>query len=769
MRSWMIAFSVGITAAGFLPVLPASTLQVILLLVAILLHSMSCTRKAGAFCLGLWWLCHTSQVLLSRQWPREDRQVEVWVTGVVSGLPQATPTGQRFTLALQSRCTNEGAQPCVATTALQPGQLVQLNAYEASGFAPGQRWQLLVRLRPLHGFVNPGTFDYKLWQLQQGITATGYIRNDSGNRLLGMNQGERISRLRQRLAAALESISTLQHGGLLAALSLGIRDGIGDSDWQLFTSTGINHLMVISGLHIGLVAGFLFLLGTRLARTSCLVIGRWPATTFGALAALAGAFGYGALAGYALPVQRALIMTGVIMSGVLLCRQISGWNSYWLAMGLCLLHEPLAPQSAGFWLSFGAVALILSRLAGPAPAFATPAVLSGTCLLQGRLWVGMLPVMLVWFQQVSWLAPLVNLLAIPLVGMLVVPLALAGVALVELVPAAGNLLLQAADFCLHILLYALSRIMTLLPAALLTLPALGSAGKFLLLAAALSWMCCRNLRFRVLALIAMFAAMLLKRPGPAAGELEVVVMDVGQELAILVSTATHHLLYDTGPRYSENLDAGSDIVVPVLRNMNVRTLDRVIVSHADNDHAGGIAGIISAYPGSLYSLPDELASQPVPQEPCRAGNSWQWDQVQFSMLHPGKDGYNRNDSSYVLLITAGKRHILLPGDIGREVESKLLEDHELPQLSLLVAPHHGSRSSSSYAFIKQLRPEWVVFSSGYLNRFGHPASAIVDRYASLGSRVRLTSQSGALTMVLVPDSGETRMTSAQEQNSRFWQ
>jgi competence protein ComEC len=770
MRSWMIAFSTGIIAAGLLPVLPPPTLLLALAGVVLWLQMFAHGRSVGALLLGVWWVCHSSSVLLDLQWPRESRQAEAWVTGIVTGLPQLTANGQRFTLRVLSRCAQEGAAACQVWTRQPPGVLVQLNSYTPMALLPGQQWQLLVRLRPLHGFSNPGTFDYALWQLQQGITATGYVREHDANQLLEVARGQRLNRLRGHLLAQLESVAGLQHAGLLAALTLGIRQGVEERDWQLFTNTGTNHLMVISGLHIGLIAGLMFLLGSRSATVISPLVARLPASHFGALTALGGALAYGAMAGFSLPIQRALIMTGVVLCGVLMRRQTAAWNSYWLAMGLVLWNEPLAPQSAGFWLSFGAVAVLLARQRATEPetAIAPATKLLVACRMQGRLWLGMLPVMLVWFQQVSWLAPLINLLAIPLIGFLVVPLALAGLALLNLIPVAGEFCLRAADLALHCYLSGLQEIMTFAPGALVTLPALLPVGQACLLAATI--LCLGQYRFRTLAsaLLLVCGALLFERGRLPDGSVRVMVIDVGQGLAVLVSTAGHHLLYDTGPRYSDSFDAGSDLVVPVLRSMNVRQLDRVIVSHADSDHAGGAQGVLAAFPDAMYSLPDELNLSAFNHQPCIAGTQWQWDGVAFRILHPDDGSFTRNNSSCVLEVVTGNHRVLMPGDIEREVEYSLLRKDLLQPVSLLLAPHHGSRTSSSSALVKVVAPADVVIANGYLNRFGHPAAAVEQRYRLAGSRIWRTDQSGAVTFWFSPEQGEPRVEAYRLDKRRFW-
>ena len=770
MRSWMIAFSTGVIAAGFLPVLPSPLLINCAIFIALMLHCFPRSTVAGACLAGVCWLCSSAANQLALQWPTEDRQVEVWTKGRIASLPQASATGLRFVFEIEARCNEEIEKPCTSWSVPDFPARVQLSLYEDLVIKPGQQWQFLLHLHPPHGMVNPGTFDYELWLLQQGITATGYIRAHPQNRQLAGQSGQFHNRLRLALLEAIGATERLQHGDLIAALALGERSNISEQQWQGFTRTGTNHLMVISGLHVGLIATFLFMTATRLARCSATLVANFPARIFGAVTAVSGALVYGVLAGFSLPVQRALVMTLVMLSGILLRRETSSWNSYWLAMGLVLANEPLAPQSAGFWLSFGAVAVILSRLqpADETEDTAPMQKLLGLCRLQCRLWLGMLPVMLVWFQQVSWLAPLINLFAIPFIGLLVVPVALTGLALATLFPVAGSACFLIADFLLHLYLYLLDLVLRYVPDGLWNLPALTLPGRIMLTGASALLIFYRNRITVLVGLILADCAFMLQKPQPAAGELRVVVMDVGQGLAVLLSTEQHHLLYDADPRFSERFDAGSDVVVPVLRHFNVSSPDLDIISHADSDHAGGLQGVVENFGVDRYLLPEALATPGLQHDVCRAGEQWNWDGVQFTILHPDGNSYSRNNGSCVLLVSAGEYRVLLPGDIERKVEYDLLRKGILPTVNLLIAPHHGSRTSSSSALIKALNPDQVAISSGYLNRFGHPVAGVLRRYTSAGAQIDRTDQQGALIYSLDQTVGIGSVWTTRQHEKRFW-
>jgi competence protein ComEC len=366
-------------------------------------------------------------------------------------------------------------------------------------------------------------------------------------------------------------------------------------------------------------------------------------------------------------------------------------------------------------------------------------------------------------------APLVNLPLIPVLGAIVVPLALAGVLLTMLSLPGGLWSLHAADWLLVQCLALLQWSASLLPTNMLALPTLQPVGWLFLLAAIAALILHRSIGWRLVALaVVPLVFGCLSIPPPASGELHVRVLDTGQGLAIIASTANHHLVYDTGPRFSENFEAGADVVMPALRYLGVKRLDRVIVSHSDQDHAGGLPAILREYPTALYSssAPSLLPST-VQHEPCTAGQQWQWDGVDFRILHPDGGRYDDNNSSCVLLIEAGGKRILLAGDIERSVESALLRREASLQADVVVAPHHGSASSSSALFVQQLKPEIVVYSTGYQNRFRHPAASVQARYGAMGSRGFNTAVDGAVSITITAP-GVLSTTGERQAQPRFW-
>jgi len=771
MRAWMLAFCSGVIVAGWLPRLPSLLVLLLLWLLALLLQYWPRLRLPGAALAGACWLCGWGAFSLQAWYPATDVTEDVLVQGTVWNVPVRTERSWRIQLQLDALCAG-GVEPECRRLSWPERRLVQVSVYEDLHLAPGQQWQLMLRLRRPHGFANPGGFDYEVWLLQQGIAATGYVRVSPFNRQLAAASGSRpwFNRWRQALSQRLAQAAVdgpLLHSGLMQALTLGLQQNLQDAQWQQFSQLGLNHLVVISGLHIGLVAAVLYRLGLGAARCFPPLLLGLTAPRFAALWALAGVCCYAGLAGFSLPVLRALIMAAVYFSGSLLQRQTSATGSLLLALLLVLLLDPLAPQSAGFWLSFLAVAILLRQGGSFGHRYWQRLLLA--LRLQFLLCIGLLPVMLVYFQQGSLLAPLVNLPAIPFVGLLVVPLCLLGTALLPLWPSAATAILRSADFLLDLFMRAVTACVTWWPDSLVTLPPLDPLLLMALAAATAMVLLVRAPlgRYSALALVPL---MLLLWPARrlAPGELELTVLDVGQGLAVLVRTHSQQLLYDTGPRYSERFDAGEDVLLPVLRRLGVSQLDTVIVSHADLDHAGGLAAIMARFPQARYLGSDtSIFAAGLDAQVCRP-EAWQRDGFTFRLLHPDADYSNSNDGSCVLHISGSSGSALLPGDISRAVEARLLAQWPTLQADIVIAPHHGSKTSSSSAFIRRLQPQLVLYSTGYLNRFGHPAAEIRARYERAGAAALDTSSGGALRVRLAPGQKEPEALAYRQLQPRFW-
>ncbi|MDR0781176.1 MAG: DNA internalization-related competence protein ComEC/Rec2 [Pseudomonadales bacterium] len=767
----MIAFCIGVVSAAWLPHLPSATWLLWLALPLPLLFRYRVLRVPGALLLGVWWLAWQGRQTLDEWWPVTSAPSEVWAEGVVWRLPVNTAQGQRVVFKLERLCAAAALSDCEAGGWQRDARLLQLSTYEPLTLAPGQRWRWQVRLRRPHGFANPGAYDYEAWLLQQRIAALGYVRDTHSAVLLEENSGSQIlERLRHDLLQRLNHAGTgLKQLPYIIALTLGDGSGIDADAWALFNRTGTTHLMVISGSHITLAAGLCLWLLRRLWCLSARLPLLWPAPFAAALAGLGGAWFYTALAGFNLPAQRALLMSLLSLGAILLRRQTGLWQGLLTALALVLAVDPLAPQLPGFWLSFIAVAMLTLAVLRDAGGKAWWHGAWRLLRSQGYISVALLPLMGLLFQQVSWSAPLCNLLAIPCIELVATPLSLLCLLLATLSPTLATPLLQLTDTLLAWYLAGLRGFDAAVPEPLWTLPWLSLLGRVLLIALVVALLLSRRWWLRLTWLAALPAVLLLREPRLPPGVVSLSVLDVGQGAAIVVRTREHQLLYDTGPRYSEQLDAGSAAVLPVLRFHGIKQLDRVIVSHADLDHAGGIDAVLAQYTQALYQTSEPgMFPARVSQQLCRAGQQWQWDGIVFDLLSPDEHPGSRNNGSCVLRIRAGTQVALLTGDIERAREHQLLAQGLSGPLTLLVAPHHGSATSSSPAFLNALRPAHVVFTTGYLNRYHHPAPAVVARYEKAGAQTWYTLRSGALTFTLDSQTATPAITQQRLLRPRFW-
>jgi competence protein ComEC len=736
----IVAFAAGILVTIFLPALPDSGSVTVMFLLALASLRYRHFALAGCFALGLCWHIHFGRDLLATEIPESWQQGSLQLEGVVRNLPRRSinvdgSTRLSFELDVE-RVFSEGRQLRFA------GPLIaRLSWSDAGPVAANQRWRLTAKLQRPRGLANPGTFDYRAWLLSRGVGATGRVLADNGNIFLG-HGNLHLAAVRQWYREQFEQRFSGDPGlALLAALGIGDKQQLSPQQRQVLALTGTSHLMVISGLHIGLCA----LLGYWLAYMLASLRPRWVqcgrAQQFASAGSLLLATAYAGLAGFSLPTTRALLMVLVVLAARQLGRETSALRILLLALLAVLLHHPLAVIEAGFWLSFGAVAILIlpsGRTSRGSSKFLA------SLRLQLRLLIGMSPMMALLLGQFSLLAPVVNLVAIPLLGLTIVPVLLAAMLLLPLSDGIGGALLELAMQLLRTYWQALSAIAQFSPS---WLPGnLFATGPALVLAAlaVVLFLLPRGLPGRM-AWPLLLLPLLLPDANHRDG-LDVYVLDIGQGTSVVVQTREHVLVYDTGPAYSSGYDAGSSILLPFLRHRGIRAIDTLVLSHGDNDHSGGAASILAGMQVRKWMAPAAIPRLGVPPVKCRAGMQWQWDGVRFEVLHPGEELPERsNNQSCVLMISGSKRRYLLAGDIERSVERELVARHG-PGLKtdVLLIPHHGSRSSSSYDFSWFTRPAIAVASVGYRNHFGHPAAAVQERYQSRGAVVLSTAETGAL-------------------------
>ena len=738
MRTGMLALALGLLTLRFLPSLPPSWLLLVAVCVALALL-FSRLYPLGFFLLGLAWACCSAQSALDdRLAPQLDGRT-LWLEGRVVGLPEVADGVVRF--QFEEAHSRRAELPKRMRMAWYGGPPVQ----------GGERWRLAVNLKRPHGLVNPQSFDYEAWLLAQRIGATGTIK--SGERLSSATGfGSWRDSLRQHLLA----VPAFGREGAIAALVLGDGSGLSTSDWRLLQHTGTVHLMVISGQHIALLAGFLYGLVALLARVGAWPR-RWPWLPCACALALSGALVYGMLAGFEVPVRRACVMVALVLLWRMRFRHLGAWWPLLLALIVVLLLEPLASLQPGFWLSFSAVAILALVFGGRLGVWGW---WRGLTRAQWTMAIGLLPMMLILGLPVSSSGPLANLVAVPWVGLVVVPLALLGTLLLP-VPVIGESLLWLAGGALYLLFELLSVIAAWLPAWLPSnLPLwawlLAAIGALLLLLPA-------GIPLRLPGLALLLPALLLPPKQLGDGRADVWVLDVGQGLAVLVRTREHSLLYDAGPRFGD-FDTGERIVLPSLRAMNLRRLDLMLLSHADNDHAGGAAAIKTGMPVSrvISGEPHRLA-RTLGAEDCESGQRWQWNDVTFRLWQWDK-AVSGNQRSCVLQIEAAGERLLLTGDIDVRAERALMQA-DFPLASRwLLAPHHGSRTSSSQAFIDAVGAQHVLITRSRHNAFGHPHPQVLARYQAAGVEVHDTALSGALHLRL----GEQVAPRGLRSEPRFW-
>jgi len=760
MVTGTLLFVVGVLAVQSQAQLPSIWWAVSLPILLALFYFAPRLRIGLATLLGFLWALLHAHMLLNHSLATELEGKNLYLEGVVVSMPDQTPERTRFVLEVEKLFLDEVEHA-------SPGR-IRLGWYRnAPRIVAGERWGLVVRLKQPHGFMNPGGFDYEGWLFRQGIRAIGYVRTSERNRVLGQDKWiGGIQRWRQGIRDKINAmVSDPAGAALLNALVIGDRAGINPQHWQLFAATGTNHLVAISGLHIGIVAGLAFFLMRRLWASSETMALLLPAAHAATLSALVAGTVYAAMAGFAIPTQRALIMLMVFSLGFLRRRPSRPFRTLAMALLLVVIWDPLVVLSAGFWLSFVAVAAIMYGFTGRIGDIGWIKQLGR---VQWLVTLALAPLLLGLGLQVSPIAPLVNILAVPLFSFIVVPLCLLSVMLLYLYQPLGVPLLESVSWLLVMSMNGMGYISdmpfsswfgTSVP-IWVWLPAF--LGVLLMLSPP-------AIPARWLGMLFLVPLISLRPSTPASGVAQITVLDVGQGLAVAIRTHQHTLLYDLGPKFSDSFNTGSAVILPWLRQVGIDRVDLLILSNGDMDHRGGLSGVQGQVAiGSILS--GEPQRIEVESELCRAGRNWSWDGVDFRLLHPSDhEAWKGNNSSCVLQVEVAGRRILIPGDIHKEVERKLITtSRDLIKSDLMLIPHHGSRSSSTVDFTHAVSPDYAIVSAGYRNRYGFPHHDVLRRWRAVGAKVLNTAELGAIEIVLAADGTITLPVHHRLQQQRYW-
>ncbi|MEN8214374.1 MAG: DNA internalization-related competence protein ComEC/Rec2 [Pseudomonadota bacterium] len=753
MRWISTAFLCGILLLDQFSTIP-SWPWLVLALAAGLLFSRYLHMAGLWLALGFCWAAADGAAYLSQLLPEPLERQDLLVEGRVVSLPEERISSTNFLFAIDRSTLVDGVETGFAG-------VVKLS-WHSREMRPlgGERWRLQVRLRQPRGFRNPGGFDYERWLFQQNIVARGYVRQSSDNSRIDENNLTPLV-LRQNLSRQIANhAEPSPERAVLNALLIGDRSGLNDSEWQLFRATGTSHLIAISGLHIGLVALMTWMLVTFLWRHAGRLPLWLPSPIAGAWAALIAAASYAMLAGFSIPTQRALVMTAVFSFALILRRNSSSLDAVALALLLVLMLDPRSVLSAGFWLSFMAVIAIL-LLIRRYPRWGRWKLWMA---IQGGLFVALIPVLAFWDFPASPIGPLVNLVAVPWFSFVIVP----GVLLTALLLA---LSIPGADLLLNLLLHGIAATLQAMEFAamqsdLITLSMppwwmalLAGIGALLLLLG-------RRWYWRAAGLPLLL--MLIWPRSPSVDNLAVTVLDVGQGQSVVIETANHTLVYDLGPIFPSGFNTAESVVTPWLLSRGRQHIDMLVLSHDDNDHTGGAQQF-----DERMEVLSTVSGQQMPQyalhsESCHGTGPWQWDGVFFRFLTTPIKPINDNDASCILLLEHSGGRVLITGDVTRRIEQALLKQHgDALHADLVTIPHHGSRTSSSPAFVKQVAAKYSIVSAGWKSRYGLPKADILQRWQESGAQVDNTAAAGAIRIEW-DDDGKQRMRRYRDVARRFW-
>ena len=721
MRVLLAAFAAGVVVAHVAP--QSESAALIAGIGGVALLPVRAVRAAALAAMGLAWGFWNIAEAMSDRMSHCAGPIEVDL--VIRALPAPNGDAHRFEAELV------GGGVC----GLNAGDRVRLSWESEEVPRPGQRWSMAFKANPARAYVNPHAFDYERWLMRRGIVATGYVVDGA----LVADTRDPVSDFRLRLRERIQAMA-LTHGGLILALSTGDAAMVPVSAWRLFRETSTVHLLVISGLHIGMFGALGLAVGNLVGRMLPLTR-RFRARGMSSVVAIAAVLAYATLAGWSLPVMRASIMACVGIFAAVAGRRIGALDGLTLALATVLAVDPMAPLDTGFWLSFAAVGVLIAffaplaqRRTGRNTVLSRLHARAGALILaQVAICVGFAPWLGIFSGEIQPAALLANLVLIPLVASAAAPLSVMGVLTLPLSPSIAGVALAAADSTLGVVMWIVERV-----GEVPTVPASSSAGALAAATAlALVFLLPWSRISRCALAAAMFSTLLLPDRVPA-GRFDLVALDVGQGTSALVRTRNHALIYDAGPRYPSGYDAGDAIVAPVALRRHGRVITQLVLSHADIDHVGGAGAVLQRL--RVRGVTAGEPTEGISARPCRRGDAWLWDGVRFRVLWPAAPAVG-NDASCVLEIDDGQNRALLTGDIGRAVERRIA----VRPVHLMMAPHHGSRTSSSATFVARACPRVAIFSAGFRNHFGHPHPEVVERYRSIGAHMVTTGDVGAVS------------------------
>ncbi|WP_201721431.1 DNA internalization-related competence protein ComEC/Rec2 [Polynucleobacter asymbioticus] len=743
------------------------------------------------FALGFAWNARYAEIRLKNILVPELEGREFTVEGRVSALPQSNPSGAKFAFEIDQAWSGSELLENYPKRIYLSWQPAWRNAQEIPEIIPGQRWKLKAKLKRPYGALNPHTFDFERWAFHQDFGATGSVR--SGELLLAKEIGWLEFELQMELARwkLRQKIETLlptdaRYAGVMIALVMGDQNAIPQDDWYVFNATGIGHLISISGLHVTMLAGVGAAFAAFFWRRGSWPL-RIPVGKFAAAAGFLTAFIYAWLAGFQIPAQRTMYMVGVVAFALWSGRNPRAFDIWWWALAFVLVIDPMAPYTPGFWLSFGAVAAILFAMGDSAGLIGIPTgkelevhwvarlsqAFREACRVQAVVTIALLPFTLYWFYQVSVVSPVANAIAIPLVSYIVTPLAISGALLPDFI---GRWLLLLAHISMEYLAIFLEWLASWKWAVvwsqqpewwLLLLSGTGIIYAIRPGNLANDWQLRSVCLLIPLPLLLVAFNPFMKSLDP--GEFKATVLDIGQGTSVLIETANKKLLYDTGPMQGKKDDAGKRVILPYLRGRGINRINRMVISHSDSDHVGGATSLLKQiqFDSMLGSLPsnnallNNLQTRKIPSIPCRFRQRWIWDGVEFLIWHPHEETLFQeqytgkpNEMSCVLEVRNSTTSFWLTGDVEKQGEAEMvsrLDESALNQIGdreiIFMAPHHGSKTSSSLELLQVLSPSIAFAQNGYRNRYGHPHPTVTARYEALQIPFYQTPTTGAQVWV----------------------